>query len=294
MKKVYGCVRLIRPINCLMTGLAVYVGLCITLRRIPEYTYITKIAPSYITGFALCGASMAINDYFDLPIDRINAPNRPIPSGTVSPNLALTLSIAMLVIGLISALTTSPICLLYATLFAALSYLYSWKLKRLGFIGNIAVSLCVSAPFVYGGLTALTITDICKSGRSGGFLLLLLFSSIAFLANLGREVTKSIADMEGDRAHGVKSLAVRYGARTACITASIFYLAAVALSLIPPILGIVSKYYYPFIISVDLGFLYSISKLSRSLSRDTALSVKNTVLFLMLVGLIGFMLGGLT
>jgi len=274
-----------------MTGLAVYVGLCIALRRIPEYTYITQIVPSYVTGFTLCGASMAINDYFDLPVDRINAPNRPIPSGIVSPNLALTLSIAMLIIGLISALTTSPICLLYATLFAALSYLYSWKLKRLGFIGNITVSLSVSAPFMYGGLTALAITN---THMNGGFLLLLLFSSIAFLANLGREVTKGIADIEGDRVHGVKSLAVRYGARTACIIASIFYLAAVALSLIPPILGMVSHYYYPFIMFVDIGFVYSIAKLSRNLSRDTALRVKNTVLLLMLVGLIGFMFGGLT
>ncbi|MCX8162371.1 MAG: geranylgeranylglycerol-phosphate geranylgeranyltransferase [Candidatus Bathyarchaeota archaeon] len=288
MRRIYGCIRLIRPINCLMTGLAVYVGLCIALRRMPEYTYINHTILSYITGFTLCGASMAINDYFDLPIDRINAPYRPIPSGEVSPRLALTLSIAMSAAGLISAIFVSPICLLYAMFFVTLSYLYSWRIKRLGFPGNIVVSLCVSAPFIYGGLAALSITDV-----GGGFLLLLLFSSIAFLANLGREVTKGIADVEGDRLHDVKSLAVRYGVKRASIVASIFYLSAVALSLIPPIRGIVSLYYYPFIIFVDLGFIYSTVKLSRNLSRDTALRIKNMALFLMLLGLIGFMLGGL-
>lgn len=272
-----------------MTGLAVYVGICIVLRRfeyIPSY-----VIPPYITGFTLCGASMAINDYFDLPIDRINAPHRPIPSGAVTPRLALILSIALLGLGLSSSILTSPTCFLYAVFFATISYLYSWKIKRLGFLGNIAVSLCVSAPFVYGGLAALSISN---GGVDGSFILIILFSSIAFLANLGREITKGIADIEGDRSHGVKSLAVRYGERAASNVASILYILAVALSIIPPILGLVSIYYYPIIAFVDLGFIYSIVKLRRSLSRDTALKVKNIVLVLMLMGIIGFMLGGLT
>ncbi|MBS7641943.1 MAG: geranylgeranylglycerol-phosphate geranylgeranyltransferase [Candidatus Bathyarchaeia archaeon] len=289
MKKVYGCIRLIRPINCFMMGLAVYVGICIVLRR---FEYIpSHVIPPYITGFTLCGASMALNDYFDLPIDRINAPHRPIPSGAVTPRLALILSITLLGLGLSSSILTSPICFLYAVFFAIISYLYSWRIKRLGFLGNIMVSLCVSAPFVYGGLAALSIYN---RGVDGSFILIILFSSIAFLANLGREITKGIADIEGDRSHGVKSPAVRYGERAASNLASILYILAVALSIIPPILGLVSVYYYPIIAFVDLGFIYSIVELRRSLSRETALKVKNTVLILMLMGIIGFMLGGLT
>lgn len=49
-------------------------------------------------------AGIALNDVFDLEIDRLERPNRPLPSGTVSPRFAALLSAGLLTLGLVLAL----------------------------------------------------------------------------------------------------------------------------------------------------------------------------------------------
>jgi geranylgeranylglycerol-phosphate geranylgeranyltransferase len=73
--------------------------------------------------------------------------------------------------------------------------------KRSGLPGNFLVSACVAIPFLYGCIVAV------------GFVKLnvVLFASMAFLSNTGREITKDIVDVKGDSAEGVKPLAVRFG-----------------------------------------------------------------------------------
>ncbi len=44
------------------------------------------------------GAGMAINDYFDRDIDRINNPERPIPRGAVAPRTVLAFSFVLFAI----------------------------------------------------------------------------------------------------------------------------------------------------------------------------------------------------
>ena len=38
-----------------------------------------------LAGPMVCGTSQAVNDWFDRHVDAINEPNRPIPSGRISP-----------------------------------------------------------------------------------------------------------------------------------------------------------------------------------------------------------------
>ena len=38
----------------------------------------------FVTGFAICAFSMVVNDYYDIEVDRVNQPTRPLPSGQVS------------------------------------------------------------------------------------------------------------------------------------------------------------------------------------------------------------------
>ena len=58
----------------------------------------------------LCGASMAIyaagialNDVFDYEIDRVERPNRPLPSGRVSRRFASVLGWGLLILGILLA-----------------------------------------------------------------------------------------------------------------------------------------------------------------------------------------------
>ncbi len=159
---------------------------------------------------------------------------------------------------------------------------YNLAGKRTGFLGNLIVSLCVSLPFVFGGVVV---------GSLSGALI--VFSLMAFLANTGREVTKGIADIEGDKIKDVRTLAVTCGSKKAARIAAAFYLAAVAVSPVPLISGWLSPLYGITVSAADLGFLYSSTRLFFGISPREALSIKSWVLLWMALGLASFLIGAL-
>jgi geranylgeranylglycerol-phosphate geranylgeranyltransferase len=236
---------------------------------------------AFITGFAMSGASMAINDYYDREIDRVNEPLRPIPSGVLTSQEAVIITAFLSVIGFSTSWMINIQAFGMALLAWVLLMLYSAWGKRTGFLGNLMVSSCISLPFVYGGVI------------TGSFDSTLTFSLLAFLTNTGREITKGIVDVKGDKKLGVRTIAVTQGIKKAAITASLFYLGAIISSIIPIYLELVSAWYIPFIIITDLGLLWGISILMKEPSREMSRKVKNNILFFMLSGLIGFTIGSM-
>jgi geranylgeranylglycerol-phosphate geranylgeranyltransferase len=280
MDKLGGLVEITRPVNSVMLGLAIIVGAAVTGGASILGSPLTLLL-SFVTGFCMAGAAMAINDYYDREIDAVNEPGRPIPSGRVTPGEAVALTAALSVFGLGASYMISLSVTLVAAFSWVLMLLYSAWGKRTGFPGNLMVSVCISLPFIFGGLI------------TGSILSSLYFGLMAFLSNTGREVTKGIVDAEGDRGAGVNTVAVSKGPRTASVVASAFYVVAVVSSLIPPALGLVSAWYYPFVAVTDLGLLYSAYSLVNEPTRENSRAVKNRVLYLMLVGLVGFAAGSL-
>ncbi len=280
MGRAGGFLRILRPVNSVMLGVGVLVGVVITggLRSsIP----LEILAFAFVTGFTLTGSAMIINDYFDREIDAVNEPGRPIPSGEVKPNEAVAYSILLSVVGLVAAYLTSLPNLAIAIFSWIVMMVYSAWGKRTGFPGNLMVSTCIALPFIYGGAIA------------GNVSISLLFSALAFLSNTGREVTKGIVDTEGDSSRGVKTIAVVYGVDKAAYLASAFYLVASAASILPLILGLVSIWYLPFVAVTDAGLVYDTITLLRDHGRESSRRVKNQVLYWMLFGLLAFAAGTL-
>jgi geranylgeranylglycerol-phosphate geranylgeranyltransferase len=114
---------------------------------------------------------------------------------------------------------------------------------------------------------------------------------MAFLSNTGREITKGIVDVEGDKKEGVKTIAVRYGSKIAAIIAVLFYVLAVLLTPIPLVLGFVSLWFIPFIIITNGAFLVSSIFLLNDYSRDNARKIKNIILLCFSLGLSSFLIG---
>jgi geranylgeranylglycerol-phosphate geranylgeranyltransferase len=114
---------------------------------------------------------------------------------------------------------------------------------------------------------------------------------MAFLSNTGREITKGIVDVQGDKAQNVKTLAVSFGERKAAIIAVIFYISAVLLSPIPWLLNLVSFWFIPLVIVTDFGFVASSSMLLKDYSRKNARKIKNIVLLWFIIGLLAFIVG---
>lgn len=223
---------------------------------------------------------MAINDYFDRFIDAINEPTRPIPSGAVKPWEALAYATVLTIVGFVAAYRSNLPSLLAAIMAWFLFSAYTIKGKRMGFLGNLMVSSCIATPFIYGSL----VIDRFNPNN-------ILFASMAFLSNTGREVTKGIVDVRGDKTHGIETIAVLKGERTATYMASALYLSAVAISPLPWIWRIASLRYLALIALTDLGFIASSASLLKKPSKENARKVKQTVLIWMLLGLTAFLVG---
>ena len=279
MEKLGGFLRLIRPLNCVMMGFAVIVGASLASPLKPSLSLLL----GFVTSFALMGASMAINDYYDRDIDAINEPTRPIPSGVISPKEALSFALGLTIIGFVAALGTNfPdfSCLVVATIAWIASVTYVTKGKRTGLPGNLLVSACVAIPFIYGSF-------VVQAPR----LSVVLFTAIAFLSNTGREIAKGIVDVEGDKSQNIGTIAVRYGEKTAAVVSSVFLVLAVLLTPLPWVWGLVSQWYLPFVILTDAGLFWSCVSLLRDYSRRNARRVKNLILLWFVTGLLAFVSG---
>ena len=271
---------MIRPVNCLMMGFAVVVGAALANPNSVQVS-LPSIAYGFITGFTLTGASMAINDYYDRRIDAINEPGRPIPSGVVKPRQAFVFAAMLTGVGFVAAFLANLSCLVIAVVAWLMFSAYTTVGKRSGLPGNFLVSACVAVPFIYGSAVALGIISTS----------ILLFVSMVFLSNTGREITKGIVDVQGDKGQGVKTLAVRWGEKRAAVTAAVFYVAAVLLSPVPWLLNVVSVWFLPLVAVTDVGLVASSFMLLKDYSRESARKVKKMVLLWFLLGLLAFIAG---
>jgi len=275
--KASGFFEIARIPNCIMMGLAVIVGEFMSLgTAVPTYSVVV----GFLVGFFLVAGSMAINDILDTEIDRINNPARPIPSSRISTNEAAAFASITLAAGLSLAFALSVVNLVIAILAVSLMLYYNRFGKKTGLPGNAAVSANLAIPFIFGGAVG------------GISSILYVFALIAFLAGMGREVIKGMADILGDSKRGVRTLAVSMGLDVASRTGALFFVMAVLLSTIPIVFRMVSWLYVPIVLACDLGFLYSTCSIVKDPSPKNALRSKNQALVWMLLGLIAFIAGG--
>ncbi len=204
----------------LAAGLCVLAGEVLSLNRLPSPE---DSVQGFLVGFLLSGAAMISNDYFDLEVDRVNHPERPLPSGQISVRRLTVLTAAFTVGGLAAAALLGTPALLFAIPVWALGLLYNAKLKEMGLPGNVAVSVSVASTFVFGGL-------VVGGLRSG---LLWTFSGLAFLFDLGEEVAGGVMDIQGDAIRNARSLARVHGRKTALTVTGGLFCAFIILSLLP-------------------------------------------------------------
>jgi geranylgeranylglycerol-phosphate geranylgeranyltransferase len=271
---------LVRIPNCLMIGLAVLVAETIGLGSVPSPM---EAVFGFLTAFLLLAGTMVFNDIQDVQVDRVNSPDRPIPSGKVTIRQAYVLSIVFSGLALIFSIILGVPTFLTALAALALMAYYNTQGKRTGLLGNAVVSFNVALPFFFGGLAVNSLRP-----------LLFIFFLLAFLANTAREVAKGIADVAGDSSRGIMTIAVTRGPKRAAELAAIFFVLSVVLSFLAPVFDQkVSLFYYPGVVIADLGFLYSSYRLVRDPMPATVRKVKTQVLLWMLLGLVGFFMGGI-
>lgn len=146
------------------------------------------------------------------------------------------------------------IALLCSTVLFIIGFLYSWKFKKTGLLGNIMVSFSVGMTFIYGSVSVgLPLNKI-----------VLFFSIIALLIDLGEEIAADSMDIRGDILINSNSIAIKYGNDTALnISVCIFFLVVLLTSLPFLINWFSMTYLLPFIV-MDTIIIYSSIKLLKS------------------------------
>ncbi len=214
---LWGHLVLTRPVNVFIGGLSIFVGALVTGTVQP----LQRVLLACISGALVAAGANAINDYFDVEIDRRNKPYRPLPAGRVTRRAAKIQALLLLALGSAFGGGIGVLPLLVATLTAVLLYVYSWRLKRTVLWGNVTVSVATALAFLYGGLA---VGRPWAASIPAGF---------AFLFHLGREVIKDVEDMHGDRLEGAVTLPIRHGLRTALGVATAVYALVVLVTPLP-------------------------------------------------------------
>lgn len=224
--------------------------------------------------FFISATSLILNDYFDLEIDRINAPERPLPAGLVTEREVVLLSIVVAILGLITGYLISLEALLVVILVWAVGFLYNWRFKKAGLIGNLMVSFSVGMTFIFGGIA------VNKPFEA----IIWFFAIILMLTDLGEEIAADAMDIEGDSRAGSRSLALVMGREKALkISGAIFLLVVIASSL-PFLFGWLEWIYLFPILLIDLVILYSTGKLLDSRIVNRRIYIR----WIYLTGLVAF------
>jgi len=230
-------IEIMRPHNDLMGSLTVIIGFLNTRTPMTIGNLLINIILGIITYFFIAGSGMVVNDIYDIEIDKINKPNRPIPRGAITLKQARFLFFLYLFIGLAFAVIHSIlfqlgiINIIIAALFGFIGWLYAYWGKKSGFLGNIIVSVSFSIGLIYGA--------ILNNSTIPNYIYFFFLTSFFLL--LSREVIKGCEDIEGDKKEGVKTLAIRIGIKPATRLASIFSVSAIVFFILPYFTNIINR-----------------------------------------------------
>jgi 4-hydroxybenzoate polyprenyltransferase len=128
-----------------MSGIAI-AGFSFSLAQID----IWKAVFLSISTIGLYGGGIVFNDIFDLELDRVERPERVIPSGKISKNNAIIFGISLLTIGVIAAWFNSPLSAGIALLVAICALVYDKYGKHHRFLGPINMGLCRGGNLILG------------------------------------------------------------------------------------------------------------------------------------------------
>lgn len=186
-----------------------------------------------IITLCISSAGFIINDIRDVDIDRINRPERPLPAGQFTIGQAWIVLIGLTVIGIVLSAMINVASLLMVLFLCTVLLSYSLIFKRMMLIGHAAVALSGALVLPYGGIAAENLIPT------------IYMLPVAFFAFMGREILKTLPDVEGDTMYDVHNVSTRFGMRIAAICSIVFIGLAATLLAILPIYWHMNSLYFP-------------------------------------------------
>lgn len=226
--------NLCRPLNVLIGMISIFIGAFITGTVQP----IRAVLFASISGGLIAAAANAINDYYDIAIDKINKPHRPLAAGHISPGNGFAFALVLFFTGMVFGYLINWQAFAVSVFSSLVLFLYSAKLKRTVLWGNFSVSLVTALAFVYGGIAVNRLS------------LALIPAAFSFFYHFGREIIKDVEDIEGDKADNIVTLPIRFGKKIALEMATWIYVFLIFLTVAPYVFHIFGIYYLIVVIGV--------------------------------------------
>lgn len=228
-------VRLVRPFTLLPPLLGIVSGAVCAFgsahnpdpsRRV-TWAVVLTVAVGSLCASAMNAASNIVNQIADLEIDRKNKPGRPLVTGEIPISRAWILAFALYLAAILPTWLVVPHpyesfaerlaapLALHAAFFiyclgALATFIYSFRAfgrsKRHWFWANFTIAVTRGGLLKVAGWSFIASVAVWEAWAIGAIFALFLLGTIS---------TKDFSDMEGDRAHGVRSLPVRFGVETA-------------------------------------------------------------------------------
>lgn len=246
--RLMGLFRLFRFELPFTAGVCVILGELLALDKLPAAR---EMILGFLSVFLISATSLILNDYFDIESDKINVPERPLPSGIVTKRDVVLLSCVVTILGLVTSIVLSFQALLVVILAWAVGFLYNWRFKKTGLWGNLMVSFSVGMTFIFGGIAVGRPFEIA----------VWFFGVLALLINLGEEIAADAMDMDGDQKAGSRSLPVLFGRANALKISAAIFVIVVVISFIPFLFGWMKWLYALPFLFMDIVILYSTMRL---------------------------------
>ncbi len=276
MRKLRGVFKIIRPLNFLITFIAVWIAGTIASKGIALSGKI------FLAGFsaALIAASgNIVNDLFDVEIDKISHPERPLVKGELEKHEAAILYNLVLFGGLFLTKYINVLASTIAIASAILLFLYSCCIKKMPLIGNFLVATMTGLAFIYGGVAV-------------GKIKFALFPALfALLANFSREILKDVQDIEGDKKAGIKTFPVVSGIPASVFVSKLSAAVLIVTTLVAYFCGFYTVTYLAIVVFVDIALLYFLFVLKAKPSKREIKKMSALLKAAMVVGLVAVWVG---
>jgi 4-hydroxybenzoate polyprenyltransferase len=206
-----------RPFTLVAPALGFISGALTAIGAAPREPWSPWLLVAPIAGAAMAAllnaGNNALNQIYDLEIDRVNKPKRPLTSGRLTIAQAWRFTNVTYVLALILAWLVAPHgrheCFWLVVVAVVCTYIYSvppLRTKRLGIWANVTIAIPRGVLLKVAGWSSVKTIVGVEPWYIGAIFGLFL---------LGATTTKDFADMEGDRRGGCRTLPIQYGVRRA-------------------------------------------------------------------------------
>lgn len=195
----------------------------------PLFPFILAVVGAY---FAIT-SSYVFNDYCDVDIDKINLPNRPLPSSRMSRKNALTYALVLMVVASTVAAYLNPESLAVFIIAAGVITFYSSVAKRSTFLSFFPVGISYGLVPI-GVWLAFDPAGIFKTSIDNQILPLpaIFLGLMICVTDWGFTLSGVARDVEGDRAKGAPTVPVTFGVPVTSKFIFVCWVVGVAASLV--------------------------------------------------------------